>query len=121
MNDINTLYYNDYGIAFQWKRCAAKDFKKVQLVFRNTGFFLTEEELIVFYKQVEDSLNTQGLCPECRHNESCKSLLLQTPASQISLAMSLIELKNVKDLLRGTMAHLELEKVFRCNDIGSDN
>lgn len=41
MEDINTIYYNDLGIAFKWKRCAAKDFNKIQLVFKNTGLFLT--------------------------------------------------------------------------------
>lgn len=117
MDDINTLYYNDFGIAFQWKRCAAKDFKKIQLVFRNTGFFLTNSELIQFQKQVEKSLNSQRRCADCQHNESCRSLLLQTPANQISLAVSFIELKNVEDLIKGTIVQLELENVFKTNNI----
>ncbi|WP_298756161.1 hypothetical protein [uncultured Psychroserpens sp.] len=120
MNDINTLYYNDFGIAFQWKRCAAKDFKKVQLVFRNTGFFLTEAELIQFHKNVKRSLDSQQLCSDCKHNGTCRSLLLQTPANQISLAMSLIELQDAQDLIKGTIAQLELEHVFKANNISRD-
>lgn len=45
MEDINTLYYNTFGIAFQWKRTAARDYRKIQLVFKNIGLFLTSEEL----------------------------------------------------------------------------
>jgi hypothetical protein len=117
MKDINTLYYNDFGIAFKWKRCAAKDIKKIQLVFRNTGLFLTEQELAYFCKQVDNSLNSQSLCSDCKHDESCKSLLLQTPVNQISFAMSIIELKDVQDLIKGTIAQLQLEKMLKTYNI----
>ncbi len=40
MEDINTICYNNFGIAFQWKRCETRDFNKIQLVFKNTGLFL---------------------------------------------------------------------------------
>ena len=37
MNEIHPIYHNDFGMAFQWKRNALEDLKKVQLIFRNTG------------------------------------------------------------------------------------
>jgi len=117
MEDINELYHNDFGIAFQWKRCAAKDYKKIQLVFRNTGLFLSEKELLQFNNYVENTLKKPSVCIDCKENDNCKSLLLETPAPQISLAVSSIELKYIKDLLKGTLAQLELESIFRDNAI----
>lgn len=120
MEDINTLYYNDFGIAFQWQRGLAKNIKKVQLVFRNTGLFLTSSELMHFFKQIEATINSPNMCKDCRHNESCKSLLLQTPAPQISFAVSYIELKKIRDLVKGALVQLELENVFKDNAIGKN-
>ncbi|PHS67957.1 MAG: hypothetical protein COB12_01705 [Flavobacterium sp.] len=112
MEDINTIYYNAFGIAFQWKRCAIKDFKKIQLVFRNTGLYLTSDELIQFSENIEKALEKPMLCNDCKENDSCKSLLLETPAPQISFAMSYIELKDVQDLIKGTLFQLGLDKIL---------
>jgi hypothetical protein len=102
MSDIHKLYCNSFGITFQWKRCAGKDFKKIQLVFRNTGLYLTPYELILFSENIEKALEYPLLCNDCKGNSSCKSLLLETPARQISFVMSYTELKEVQDLIKGT-------------------
>ena len=120
MEDINTLYHNSFGIAFQWKRCAVKDFKKIQLVFRNTGLFLTKSELIQFSKQIESTFKSPNMCADCKNNDSCKSLLLETPSPQISFAVSYKELKDIKDLVKGTLVQLELEYVFKANAINKN-
>ena len=117
MEDINTLYYNSFGIAFQWKRVRLKDIKKVQLVFRNTGLFLTHTELIQFSKQVLSTFQSPNMCKDCKQNDSCKSLLLQTPSTKISLAVSYKELENIQDLVKGALVQLELENVFKANAI----
>jgi len=113
MDDIITIYYNNFGIAFQWKRCAAKDFKKIQLVFRNTGLFLTENELFQFSKNVEKSIEKSCYCDDCKKNNYYKSLLLEAPNPQTSFAMSYAELKDMQDLLSGTLFQLGLEKLLK--------
>ncbi|WP_299891429.1 hypothetical protein [uncultured Lacinutrix sp.] len=117
MDDINTIYYNDFGIAFQWKRCAIEDYKKIQLVFRNTGLFLSFNELLVFSKNIEKVFSKPSLCKDCKENESCKSLLQEAPNPQISFAVSYIELKSIQDLVKGTLVQLELDNVFKINAI----
>lgn len=119
MEDINTIYFNNYGIAFQWKRCAAKDLKKIQIVFRNTGLFLTETELIKFSKNIEETLESSCLCNDCKKSGNCKLFLLQAPNPQASFSMSQAELKNMQDLLSGTLFQLGLDKILKDNIIDS--
>ncbi len=117
MEDINLIYYNNFGIAFQWKRCAVKDFKKTQMVFRNTGLFLTQNELIQFSDQIEMALESSCLCEDCLKNETCRLLLLEAPNPQISFAMSYRELKDIDDLVKGTLFQLNLTKLLKNNTI----
>lgn len=116
MEDINTIYHNNYGIAFQWKRCAAKDFQKIQLIFRNTGLFLTKDELIMFSKNIKDAFNNPALY-YCKKNTSCKSLLLQTPNTQTTFAMSFNELQYIDDLVDNTLFHIGLNDFLKHKDI----
>ena len=106
MENINTIYYNDYGIAFLWKKGSVKDHKRVQLVFRDTGLYLTTKQLVSFSSTIDKTISKPNMCKNCKDNDSCKSILLETPASQISFAMSYIELKQVQDLLKGTLFQL---------------
>ncbi|WP_044397904.1 hypothetical protein [Lacinutrix sp. Hel_I_90] len=113
MEDINTIYYNTFGIAFQWKRCTAKDFRKIQIVFRNTGLFLTQKELIQFSKHIENTLNSSRLCHDCKKKKCSKLLLLEAPNPQTSFSMTYKELKDIQDLVKGTLFHLELERLLK--------
>ena len=117
MNDINTFYYNDFGIAFQWKRCAAKDFRKVQLVFRNTGLLLSLKELIKFLKNIDKSLNFTSKYENCKPCKVCQSILLEAPNSQISFAMSYHELRSLKDLIKGTLFQLALDNLLKEKEV----
>lgn len=112
MDDIKIIYYNDFGIAFKWKRCAVKNTKKIQLVFRNTGLLLTPKELIQFSKNIKKSLNQSLKCNECSNQNSCKFMLLEVPNAQTSFAMSYNELKKIDDLVNGTCFQLELNKLI---------
>lgn len=113
MDEIYTIYNNDYGISFQWKRDALKDLKKIQLVFRDTGLFLTLKELAKFAKIIEKTINRPSKCNKCKEDKNCKSIVLETPAAQVSFAMSYNELLNIKDLVEGTLFKLQLENIYK--------
>lgn len=109
MQDIYPIYHNPFGVAFQWKRNNARDIKKVQLVFRDTGLLLSKNELIDFKKNIQCTMKSNTTCKECQNNESCRALLLDTPAPQVTLAMNRKELKAVHDLVEGTLFQLNLD------------
>jgi len=111
MNDINTFYHNDFGIAFQWKRCAVKNFKKIQLVFRNSGLLLTADELVKFSKNIENSLKLSKKMKGCKH-EKCQCVLVQAPNPQTSFAMNHEELSNLNNLVKGTIFNLNFDEII---------
>lgn len=118
MHDINPIYHNKFGVAFQWKRNRARDIKKIQMVFRDTGLLLTHEELVQFSRHIKCTMDSNTLCSDCSENESCRALLLDTPAPQVSLAMSKKELVAVNDLVQGTLFQLDLDHML--GDIAKD-
>lgn len=109
MNDIQILYQNELSIAFYWKGRQVEHLKKVQIVFRDTGLLLTKDELIQFSKNIDRAINNGSLCKDCKNKESCRALLLDTPAPQISLALSYKELLAVKDLVDVILFQLGLD------------
>lgn len=114
MNDINPIYQNDFGIAFQWKKEKPSQSKKVQVIFRDIGLLLTSGELRHFSKCIAETLESgkDHLCNDCKVKGSCRSLLLNTPAHQISFAVSYQEAVEIRDLINGTMFRLELDSFF---------
>ncbi|MDO6760474.1 hypothetical protein Q4566_09720 [Tamlana sp. 2_MG-2023] len=117
MDDINTIYYNDFGIAFQWKRSDAKDFNKIQLVFNNTGLFLNREELIQFSKNIDSALTKGKSFGNATQNKPCELFLLEAPNPQLSFAMNLEELKDMQDLMTRTLFQLGLNHVLKNKQI----
>lgn len=109
MQDIRPIYHNNFGIAFQWQENTIKDIMKVQIVFRDTGLLLSKEELMLFSKNIKYTRAHSSLCHDCAQNESCKALLVDSPASQITFAMNLKELDDVQDLVEGTLFQLNLD------------
>tara|TARA_R110000868_G_scaffold231969_2_gene485438 strand:+ start:1648 stop:2019 length:372 start_codon:yes stop_codon:yes gene_type:complete len=120
MDDINTIYYNDFGIAFQWKRSAGKDFRKIQLVFRDTGLFITQHELFNFSYKIKRALSRHSICEECSDAEGCRSHLLQTPIVQLSFAMTKHELNKIDDLIEGTIFQLRLNSMLESQSIDNN-
>ncbi|MGJ8735677.1 hypothetical protein [Zobellia laminariae] len=118
MDDINPIYHNPFGVAFQWKRNTLKDVRKIQIVFRDTGLLLTRNELEKFQKNIESTMNSNTPCADCNQHDTCRSLLLDTPAPQITLAMNLTELNAVQDLVEGTLFQLNLDTYLNkmCNE-----
>ncbi|GAB5475250.1 MAG: hypothetical protein Mars2KO_33490 [Maribacter sp.] len=109
MKDIHPIYHNDFGFAFQWKGNLRHTVTKVQIVFRDTGLLLSKEELIRFSDNIKYTKENSSLCKNCAHNESCKALLVDSPAPQISFAMNAKELEAVQDLVEGTLFQMNLD------------
>tara|TARA_B110001454_G_scaffold207417_1_gene218824 strand:+ start:905 stop:1261 length:357 start_codon:yes stop_codon:yes gene_type:complete len=113
MQDINRIYHNNIGIAFQWK----KDIQKgntdcIQMVFRNTGFYLTYSEIKEFYNKVKVAFKLNN-CEGCTQQNKCKSYLLQTPSEKIDLSVNEDELQLISDLIKGTLFQLELDRYLK--------
>ncbi|GGZ43263.1 DUF6686 family protein [Mesonia mobilis] len=102
MKDIEIIYKNEFGISFQWKSKR----EKVQVVFKDTGFLLSLEEIKIFQKNVLQ-VEAEQCCQNCEYSRSCRSLLLKTPSQKIDLAVSLDELDQINELLGATIFKLE--------------
>ena len=104
MNEIIKIYENKIGISFIWNNTSTN---LTQVIFRDIGFHLKEEEMELFLEKIIDS-KMQRQCFECKIGDDCRSLLLQTPSNKVSLAVSRIELGQIEDLLKGTLFQLRL-------------
>lgn len=104
MNEIIKIYNNNIGISFRWKQTKSH---LTQVIFCDTGFHLSEEEIELFVEKVADA-KQQNRCAQCTLGDECKSILLQTPSNKVSMAVSLIELGKIDDLLKGTLFQLRL-------------
>lgn len=113
MKEIDLIYHNQFGVAFRWKSGIARDSNKVQLVFRDTGMLLTKKELIYFSQCIKGVDRDQYFCERCSQQESCRTLLLSTPAPQITLALNAKELTAIEDLVTGSLFQLNLNDFIK--------
>lgn len=104
MENIIKIYDNEIGISFFWRNEITT---LTQIIFRDTGFHLTTNEIELFLEKLTDA-KLQKNCATCSKGEHCKSILLQTPSEKISLAISKIELGQIEDLLKGTLFQLRI-------------
>lgn len=109
MEGIKKIYSNNIGISFQWKEHKSN---RTQVIFRDTGFHLTEFELDVFLEKILDA-KAQKNCNTCIKGNNCRSILLQTPSKKVSMAVSKIELSQIEDLLKGTLFQLQLNNYLQ--------
>lgn len=110
MKGIEQIYYNDFGMSFYWKEKDAVKSEKVQLVFKETGFYFSVSELEHFVDLIEDSCKRNSCCENCEMKYRCAKFLLKTPVSQIDLAVSMKELDSIKDLVEGTLFKIKMEE-----------
>jgi hypothetical protein len=110
MREIEQIYHNTFGIAFYWKKENETILDKVQLVFKETGFYLTVSELNQFCDLIEDSMIENACCEACELKNACHKFLLKTPCVQIDLAVSMTELKSIKDLVEGSLFRIDLDE-----------
>ncbi|CAM1361005.1 hypothetical protein [Tenacibaculum xiamenense] len=111
MDGIYKIYNNDIGISFRWREVRSN---LTQIIFRDTGFHLTTEEIELFIDKICDA-KVQGSCVSCEASGSCRSLLLQTPSDKVSMAVSISELSQIEDLLRGTLFQIRMNNYL--NDL----
>ena len=109
MRMINQIYGNTFGIAYYWNGTNELQQEKIQLVFKETGFNLTFAELEYFSKLILESEARTQCCSDCKLKENCNRFLLQTPASQIDLAVSIAELHGIQDLVAGTIFKINMQ------------
>jgi hypothetical protein len=113
MSDIQRIYHNDFGIAFQWKQDLAKNkHNHFQVIFRDTGFYLSLSQLENFSKLVQRAAN-RNCCNDCKANAHCRAILLKTPATEVDLAVSRDELESISDLIEGTLFQIKLDRYLK--------
>ena len=115
MREIEQIYFNDFGVAFHWKKNNRVLSEKVQLVFKETGFYFSYEEMKDFACLIDSTCSDTG-CGSCCHKSHCRKYLLKTPLQQIDLAVTKTELMQIKDLVEGTIFNMDLYEYL--NDIG---
>tara|TARA_B100000809_G_scaffold266618_1_gene330296 strand:- start:1820 stop:2161 length:342 start_codon:yes stop_codon:yes gene_type:complete len=113
MRDIDKLYHNDFGISFFWKSKLSRKNSLVDIVFRDSGLSLRTDEIKTMYDTVKGAVEKSSLCIDCKNNKDCKPFLLEIPNAMVSFAMSYQEMKEMSDLLRGTLFHLELNHLLK--------
>ncbi|WP_294823284.1 hypothetical protein [uncultured Flavobacterium sp.] len=101
MREVEQIYYNEFGVAFHWKKNNEVLKDKVQLVFRETGFYFTYREIRDFALIIDETFDELKCCSGCQRR--CHKFLLRTPLRQIDLAVNRRELKQIKDLVEGTL------------------
>jgi len=107
-DSVFKIYDNSIGISFQWKKNA----KLTQVIFRDTGFHLSKEEIVFFLEEIQLS-KQKKTCKTCSLGTECRSMLLKTPFYKVSMAVSLTELNAIEDLLRGTLFQLDLNEYLQ--------
>ena len=109
MQAIKQIYINDFGTSFYWRKENEIILDKVQLVFREMGFYCNKSELEQFKDCIQESYIVNSDCADCELKSKCYKFLLKTPFSQIDLAVTIEELNKVKDLVEGTLFKINLE------------
>ncbi|WBL22257.1 hypothetical protein [Zunongwangia sp. HRR-M8] len=110
MEDVDIIYHNNTGISFKWKSgIANSNEKRVQLVFKDMGFYLSPEEVNMFSKNIRMAKNSAGNCSHCPHSELCeRNILLKSPLQKMDFVVNAFELNEICDLVEGTIFKMEL-------------
>lgn len=107
---MKLIYNNDAGTSFFWINDGKVLTNKVQLIFREIGFYFNQQELHLFRDCINESYHLNKCCDDCELRNSCHKFLLKTPCSQIDLAVSMPELKCIKDLVEGVLFKISLNE-----------
>jgi hypothetical protein len=112
--DLNKIYSNDIGITFKWKGLSdGHPYNNIiNLVFNETGLHFNLIELYIFQQDIEKALNRPLPC-ESKYPKECKSILLETPLSQLSFAMSYNDLVLMKELIEGSLFQIALSNILQ--------
>ncbi|AWH84177.1 hypothetical protein HYN59_03185 [Flavobacterium album] len=102
MREIEQIYHNDFGVAFHWKKNNVVLKDRVQIVFKETGFYFSVEEIQEFNHIIDNACRKLD-CGSCSLRGKCHKFLLKTPLNEVDLAVSEDELFQIKDLMEGTL------------------
>lgn len=114
MQEVEVIYKNEFGMGFFWKKQDLTITNKIQVIFRDTGFYLTIAQIHMFVACLEKAKTTQK-CNACTSADCCRSILLKTPSPEVDLAINKKELLAIDDLLNGLMFQLSLREYLRNN------
>jgi len=107
MKEVEQIYHNDFGVAFHWKKDDEVLKEKVQIIFKETGFYFTLQQIEEFADIIDETCR-ENSCGTCCHRAHCHKFLLKTPLNQIDLAVNKTELMQIKDLVEGTIFNINL-------------
>jgi len=107
MKEVEQIYHNDFGVAFHWKKNDEVLKEKVQIIFKETGFYFTPQQIAEFADIIDETCR-ENSCGSCCHRAHCHKFLLKTPLNQIDLAVNKTELMQIKDLVEGTIFNINL-------------
>ncbi len=109
MEQIHQIYMNSLGITFYWEKTEGIIPNRVQLIIKEIGLFLRLTELKDFNYLIDESIAKNSCCENCTlKNANCK-FLLKTPLYPLDLSVTMNELKEIKDLVYGTIFKIEME------------
>jgi hypothetical protein len=106
MKEVAQLYHNNFGVAFYWKKQGRVIDSRIQLVFRETGFYLTPEQIGEFAELIANCHYLR--CEGCSMKGQCHKFLLKTPVHEIDLAVNYSEFMEIKDLVEGALFNIGL-------------
>jgi len=107
MKEVEQIYHNDFGVAFHWKKDDEVLKEKVQIIFKETGFYFTLQQIEEFADIIDETCR-ENSCASCCLRSNCHKFLLKTPLNQIDLAVNKRELMQIKDLVEGTIFNINL-------------
>jgi len=109
MEQIHQIYLNNIGIAFYWEKKEGSIPGRIQIILKEIGLFFSLSELKDFNYLIDESIAKNSCCKDCAlKNANCK-FLLKTPLYPLDLSVSMNELKEIKDLVNGTLFKIEME------------
>ena len=110
MEDVEIIYHNNTGISFKWKDGIANtDENRVQLVFKDMGFYLLPEEVVVFSENIKIAKHRNPKCFKCISSDICeRNILLKSPLQKMDFAVNAFELNEICDLVEGTIFKMKL-------------
>jgi hypothetical protein len=109
MKEVEQLYHNNFGVSFFWKKNNEVLKHRVQIVFKETGLYLSPAEIREFTNIIDETSNNLA-CAQCSNKDNCHKFLLKTPFRELDLAVCRNELIQIKDLMEGTLFNLTLGK-----------
>ena len=94
------------------KRHVKNKFDRIQVIFRDTGFYLNMKVIHSFSNCVVEA-KRRGGCTCCdQENVNARNILLKTPCENVDLAVNQNELELIDDLIKGTLFQIELDKML---------